>query len=141
MKTLILNDAEQAVFSKLSADLRKDCKVQPETIVFQDTQEARDLRLEMMEITDPAVLHFQRQISEIQSPEQFNALVNGIDLGSISDAAINQLLFALGPDAITILIGRILPNVKSREDVQGIADLSEVRHSLLHSLTVSIPTV
>lgn len=141
MKTLILTDVEQVAFSKLSADLRKDCKVQPETIIFQDTQEARDLRLEMMEVTDPTVLHFQRQISEIQSPEQFSSLVSGIDLGTVGDAAINQLLFALGPDAVTILIGRILPNAKSAEDMQGIADLSEVRHSLLHSLTVSIPTV
>lgn len=134
MNTLFLKAHETSAFDALSADLREGWSVETETLSFQDTDHRRRIRFELLRVEDPAMKKFLESAAQAESADAFEALVKDTDFEKLSDADFSELMFAIGPDGIGILLEAALKNVKNDEDIAYAAELSQVRHGILESL-------
>jgi hypothetical protein len=134
MPTLHLTDAEQTLFEALSADLQARATVERETLTFTDTDQHRASRLRLMHLKNPVLKEFQESAqSKTLTADELAELAGTIDLSSISKDDVMELAFAWGPDVFRVLIAEALPEVKTGQDLQEVADLSNLRHGLLLS--------
>ncbi len=132
MPTLHLTVAEQALLETLSAELRAKASVELETLTFVDNDQHRESRLRNMQLQDPTLKRFQDEAkSKAYSPEDLLKMAETVDLSSISKDDVMELAFAWGPDVFTSLIAEAIPAAKTGQDLQEIADLSDLRHGLL----------
>jgi hypothetical protein len=134
MHTLHLTTDEKARFDSLSESLREGWSVAEEALTFADTQHRRRLRFEMLRVDDPRLVHFLEKAQQVNTPEEFDALIKATDFTETSDGDFSELVFAIGPDGVTTLLGAAFDTVKTDEDVAYAAELSQVRHGLLESL-------
>ena len=134
MNTLHLTTSEQSAFDALSEQLREGWTVKPETLTFKDTDHRRRIRFELLRIEDPAMQKFMASAAQAESPEAFEKLVQSTDFSDLSDSDFSELMFAIGPDGVTSMLGAALASVKTDEDVAYAAELSHVRHGILESL-------
>lgn len=134
MNTLHLTTAEQSIFASLSDALREGWSTETETLSFQDTEHRRRIRFEMLKLDDPRMQHFMEKASQAGSAEDLDALIKGTDFSDVSDADFSELMFAIGPDGVTLLLHAALANAKDDDDVSYVAELSHIRHGLLESL-------
>ncbi len=132
---LYLKDDERKAFDKLSADLKEGWRVEAETIVFKDDDKNRQVRLEIMQISDPTLLAFRKKAQNAKDAKEFLTLVDELDLATVDEQDIGQLFFGLGPDAVTALMAAMLPDVQTDDDMQHFAAFSQLRHIILESLT------
>jgi hypothetical protein len=138
MDALYLTQAEQRLFQALPAALSAGGEVKDETQQYEETSRKRSIRFQIARLHDPALLRFREKALDTKSEDEFRALVQSVDLGKISERDMGQLLFALGPNGLSVIISGILKNAVKAEDIAMAASFSELRHELLASLnTVS----
>ena len=136
MPTLHLTPAEQAIFDRLPDEIRDGARVEPETITFVDSDAHRDSRMRHLHLETPVLKEYQDQAATLRfTAEQLIEQAQKLDLSSISKKDVMELAFAWGPDVFTALIGEALPSVKTVQELQEIADLTDLRHGLLLSFT------
>lgn len=132
MPTLHLTAAESALLDQLPADLRVKASIEVETLTFTDTDQHRESRLRAMSLKDSTLKRFQDEAqTKAYTPDELIELAGTIDLSAISKDDVMELSFAWGPDVFTAMIGEAIPVVKTGQDLQEVADLSDLRHGLL----------
>ena len=134
MDELFLTSGEEAVFAALPADLKKGWGVEKETYVFKDTPARAVLRFQMLRIRDKGLIKAKERIEAAKTDEERQAVLKTLDFSKIGDHDFSKLLFALGPDALGLMIADILSNAASKTDVEIAAALSGLRHLMLESL-------
>lgn len=121
---LYLTAAEAARFEALAPDVRDGWVVEPETQTVYET---------------PRQLRMRRHISRFDAQLDLRALAeradkNGVESVTIDDipeAILPQFCFMIGARGVEMLLGHAWEEVKTDEDLQGIAALSQIRHELL----------
>jgi hypothetical protein len=132
--TLYLTESERALWSGISPKLQSQYAVEHEVGNWRDSPGRRRMRMQLVQLRDPKLLAFLESAKAAQSAEALAALLMDTDLQGIADADIAELFFALGPAAVSSLIASMLGRVASDSDLQGIAALTTIRHSLYASL-------
>lgn len=132
---LWLTADEQTVFAAFSPELRDGWEVQEETQTFADTSDRRAARLGLVRLHDPALLALRDKAKEASSPEALAALLAEMDVHDVSEDDLAELFFALGPDALTGLVVPLLREAKTDGDLDDVASLLLIRHSLLASFS------
>ena len=121
MITTYFTPQESKAFAALAAPLREGIAVEQETLTYADTLEDRQVRFEVMRLHDSALLSLRSRVLEVTSDQDFLSLAKSIDLSKMSDHDMTQLLFALGPDAMTAIIEDLFERATTREDSELIS--------------------
>ena len=133
METLYLTQGEEKIISSIASSLTKDLLIKPETLSYTDTPERRAFRFQMLRVQDPQLVRFREQALQALSEEKFVDLAKTIDLNTVDNRDLTQIVFALGPDVMTMIITGILQGVTSQEDMELIIAFSALRHGMLES--------
>ena len=134
MDTLFLTAAERKAFDALPQKIREWWKVEGETVTFRDSDEGRLMRYGLARFHDPRLQSFIQQVLAQKSVSGAAALFQKTDLAGVMDEDIAELFFVLGPSGASVLVSCMLQAVKSDTDLEGVAALTVIRHSLLLSL-------
>lgn len=133
MHTLHLTQAEAKKFASLPEAVRSGFSVKSETLTYQDSPKRRSIRFELLSLKDPELVRFSNALKSDGSA--FAKAVGSLDTKKINDAEFTQLLFALGPEAMSLIINDLL---SSADDIETAAAFSELRHAMLESLTSAL---
>ncbi len=126
---------EQRIFTSLPPSVQDGWEVREETQAFTDTPERRNARLNLMRLHDPKLLAFQKQARIESAPDAIGKLLEEMDMRDVAEDDLAELFFALGPDVLTHIITPLLGAAKDDGDVDDIASLLLIRHSLLASFS------
>ena len=135
MHPLYLTKDEQKMFKKLPDTLRDGWKVEEEKISFTDTPEARQMRLEVMRLSSPSIVEFQKKAMAAADEVAFKALVEATDFSKMSSDDVSELFFAIGPDDVSAMLDYLLSQVKADTDLENLSAFTAIRHGLLESMT------
>lgn len=138
MYTLHLTKDEQKLFAKLPAELTKDLSVVAETLTYEDSPQRRKIRLKQLTIVDASLKKFLQTAALASSEKEFGSMISALDLDSISENDIAEILFAIGPDGIAFMISQALSNAQGKDAMELACTLSLVRHEMLEALTTPI---
>jgi hypothetical protein len=108
--------------------------VDTETLTFEDTEHRRRLRFELLNIQHPETKQLIDELQEAKTAEEIQALIAKTDEATIGESDLSEILFALGPDGIGMMLKGALQSATTDEDVAYAAQLSAARHGLLESL-------
>jgi hypothetical protein len=128
---LYLTTEERRVFDALAASVREGWEVQEERPIQPDSVLQRAARLSLMRLHDPKLQAFQEKARQLSSETDLLRLAQDMDLSGVSDDDLAELSFALGPVALSALIGFLLRSTKTEKDLQDVASLLVLRHSLI----------
>lgn len=132
-----LTGGEQKLFLSIDSSLREECMVVPEAGRFEDTPELRAMRFRLTRVHDPVLKDAVAKLAVATTEDELNQVLQSVDLGKISERDFIQLAFALGPSGIGLVIAEVLKNAHNEDHMILAASLSELRHELLASLSVS----
>lgn len=133
MNTLYFTPSENKAFASLSSDMQKSWTVEPEVLTYTDTPERRAFRFQMLRVQDPVLIRFRTQALTVKTEQEFKALAATVDLKAVHNQDLTHIVFALGPDAMTMIITDILETATSREDIELTAAFAALRHGMLES--------
>ncbi len=139
MHTLHLTKDEQKLFAKLPAELTKELSVEQETMTYEDSPRRRGMRFALLAIKDPELVRLQESMRAVQSEADVMKALQSFDLTKIHDADFTQMLFAMGPNAIGVIIENLLTSTSNAEDMEVVTAYSLLRHDMLESLTLYSP--
>ncbi len=127
---LYLTPAEQKLFQKLPAELRKGWKVTEETGTAWETDEqmAERVRYVRKELETKTQLNLQQMFIKFQT-KGFEAL--GSD--DFPPEALPYVLYLIGAVGLTKLIHDIIQHAESQDDWSALELCCSARHRLLHS--------
>lgn len=132
--TLYLTEIEKSVFNALSADLREGWILESEAGAYEDSLEKMQVRIELMALEDPQFMKLKADLAGANSEEEAAKLVQNLEFEKIKDRDMGEIFFALGPNVLTSIIGKLLAEVAVDDDLTVVADFSSVRHMLYESL-------
>lgn len=135
MNTLyFLRVSEQAAFDRLPADLRDGWKiVTSKGQGTADTRQRQLSRARLIRLHDPVLRTFQEKAKTCKNEQELSALFSHIDLSAVHSDDLLELVFALGPDALSAIILELLRTATIDKDLLGIASLSFLREELFAS--------
>ena len=131
---LYLTATEQKFFSALPQKLREGWSTEAEKLTYQDTNERRQVRLDLMELDDG---RFERAVIKCGptcSEKDLERLMGAINLKDLSERDLWEVCFALGPTAMGYIISKLLMDAKDDKQLEGAMAFSHLRHELLISL-------
>ena len=102
---------------------------------MDDSPERRRMRLYLLRLHDPHLQAFVEEAKKRDTPEALIQLIYNTNLAGVDDSDLAELFFVLGPNALSALIQKMLLECKTDSDLQDIAALTEIRHSLFASLS------
>lgn len=135
MHTLHLTSAEAKKFASLPSDLTTGYTVEAETIVFEDSPRRRGMRFELLAIKDPELVRLRDSMKAAKTDADFAKTLQSLDLTKIHDADFAQMLFAMGPGAIGMIIESLFSGTPSQADIEAATAYSLLRHDMLKSLS------
>lgn len=130
MHTLYLTESEERLFNALPDTLREGWDVQPSHCSYEDTALQRKIRLETMNVADPALTALRKKAAGISAVQEIDALLANVDLSALNNADFQEILYAMGPNALEVLISAMLREASSDEMIEQAAALSSMRHLL-----------
>ena len=129
-KTLWLTASEQAAFKEISDSVKEGWEVKAETGTVEDTPEKRTMRLALTRLHDPKLLKLREKAQNASSDKELAMLLQETDLQNVQEDDLAELFFALGPESLTTLIGAMIKDAASDDDLEGIVSLTVIRNSL-----------
>lgn len=134
MHEIYLKANEVEEFSKLGDVLKDGWEIKEEDGAFQDTPEHMFIRFDHAKLYDPALINFRDEAFKCSSAQEVQELIDTRDFSSMSQADFPEICFAMGPEVLSGLIVKLIPEAKTDEDVALISALSVIRHNLYESL-------
>lgn len=125
--TLYLTADESAVFSALPESLREGWTVEPETGTAYEDDDVLKVRAGMARFDSyPELKGLAAQVASGTplSPSQIT---------KIPESVLPELYFTMGARGVGRLIAMLLRNVKTDEDVEGLAGLTHIRRDILNT--------
>lgn len=138
MHTLYLTGEERKVFAKLPAELTKDLTVEDERLEYEDNARRRSIRLKHLSVNDTSLKNFFATAALAASEAEFVSMLGALDLKSVSNDDVAEIMFAVGPDGTSFMIAQALEHAENRDAVELATALSLLRHEMLDSLTAPI---
>ena len=132
--SLHLTADESAAFAKLPPSLTKGLVVEAETLEFEDTKDRRKMRFELLRLSDPTFQAMQQRIAAAKNESEFSEVLKTLDFSKVGNRDFSRLLYALGPDALGLIIADVLGNITTRDDLDLLAALAGLRHLMLEAL-------
>jgi len=132
---LYFTQEEQKAFAAHSDELKEGWEIEQETDSFVDTPEKMNVRLHLLRIDDPAMRAFIETAEHSKSVDELAGLILNTSLSDVSERDLAKLFFAMGPEPLRRIVPALIAVAKTNEDIQGIADITIVRHMVLSSLT------
>ena len=133
MTTLFLHEGEREAFDRLPDVLKEGWSVSDERLTYDDSPPRQMMRLSLLRLHDPRLLNLRNKAQTCSSFEQIAALIGGMDLKDIDEDDLAALFFGLGPAVIDELILEQLRDARRDTDIEGVAALSLIRHSILNA--------
>jgi len=122
--TLYLTAEERTAFDAFSEDLREGWDVKEETSDAYETSDELNMRAHMASFPE-----WMKELAEKIMEEK----TEDISLDAVPEEALPDLFFTIGAQGVSWLMGLFIKNVKTDEDLQGLAAFSQIRHELLLS--------
>lgn len=132
---VFLTAHEQSAFLQLPAAIRPMATVEPEVLSYQDNDKRREIRVRNMQLRHPTLLQLKERLTSASALKEVTALLATMDFSVLPEDDLAELYFAMGPNVVSQLLTNLLPNVRSKEDLEALVSLSLIRHSLLLSLS------
>lgn len=130
MNTLYLTGSEEELFNALPAPVREGWQVRPSHSSYEDTALQRKIRLETMNVADPALTALRKKAAGASSQQDIDALLADVNLSALNNADFQEILYAMGPNALGMIISAMLREASADEMVEQVAALSSMRHLL-----------
>jgi len=130
MNTLYLSASERLFLEKIPSDVRSGWEVADETGVYIDSPLKQKLRMSLMRLHDPHLLSFKEKAQKVATAEELKNMIADMDLSHVNESDLSALFFAIGPEVISRLIGHTLARATTDEQVEQVASLTLIRHSL-----------
>lgn len=123
--TLYLTEAESAEFCALSEGLREGWTVEIETGTAYEDDDVLKVRAGMARFDSYSELRGLAQQVASGTP------LTAAQIEKIPESVLPELYFTMGARGVARLIAMLLRNVKTDEDIEGLAGLSHIRHDIL----------
>jgi len=136
MTTLHLTRDESSVFQSLPDALRDGWQVDDESSVISDEPPRKLVRLKLLSLKDPSLKRLQEKLSPMDDPEQAAAELATLDLAAVPYEDLAELVFAMGPASLSVLIVHMLRSATTDGDLEDISALTFLRHELLSASNV-----
>lgn len=134
MTHIYLMAGERSAFDALPPDVRSGWQVEEERGTPSDSPEKRSMRMQLLHLRDPKLQGFLQAANAVGSLDAMVALLNDTSLEGVADNDLEELFFALGPEALSVFIAAELTRVQSDHDLEGVVALTVIRHSLLEAM-------
>ncbi len=131
---LFLSADEKTLFASMKPELTGGWEVEEETLSFEDSDTRRAMRFNLLRLHDPLLLKAREKMMGVKTEEQFHEALKSLDLSQIGNQDFSRLLYALGPDALGLMIMDVIERASAHEDLELISALSGLRHLMLESL-------
>ena len=125
---------EKTLFASMKPELTGGWVVEEETLSFEDSDTRRAMRFSLLRLHDSLLLKTREKILAAKTEEQFRGELKTLDFSKIGNSDFSRLLYALGPDALGMMVQDVLLNVSSKSDLELAAALSGLRHLMLEAL-------
>ncbi len=127
MNTLFLTTEEQKVFQALPDKLREGWTVEVERSTVYETNEELAMRQKMSSFEEfPQVASLAKQVAEGNALEK-------LSLNDVPQEVLPELCFCIGATGLSVLMSKLLGEIQSDEDLEGLMGLSLLRHEMLLS--------
>lgn len=136
MQTLRLTNDELRQFESLPADIRGEWKTDTIDIHYKDSKEKMNVRLWLLRISSPELQGIAAAASEGLSLDDLVTKIQAIDLSSVSANDVREVLYALGPDVLGLIIQNILSSTPNEKDMEQVHAYATARALFFASLTV-----
>jgi hypothetical protein len=137
LNTAFLTSQEQALFEALPDTLREGWKVEPETVTHKDSEKQKKLRFMLFSAYAPHLRVLIHSLESASTDKEMQKILMTADLKELSDTALAEIFFTMGPNSLSLFIVAMLEQVKDDEELERIVSLSVIRHSLLRSFSAS----
>lgn len=135
MNTLYLTQAEHKTFDAFSDALKDGWEVEAETAQYTDTRQKQLIRLSLVRLHDPKLVALRESVQKCSTKEEVIALLQEKDLTDVGNDELAELFFALGPATLSGLIYAVLAQSSTDKDLEALAALTLIRHTMLSALT------
>lgn len=136
MSTLHLTPEEQTLFHALPDALREGWSADAEVLTVADEPPRKLVRLKLLSLQDPTLRALQDRLSRMEDPAAAAAALAELDLSSVSQEDLAELVFAMGPSSLSTLIASLLKSASTDEDLEDLASLTFLRRELLSAANV-----
>ncbi|OGJ72007.1 hypothetical protein A2454_05430 [Candidatus Peribacteria bacterium RIFOXYC2_FULL_55_14] len=131
MATLYLRPSERELLEKLPSALAGACAVEDEELTsFESTSE---LVVRMRLVASDAHPEVRDFVLGVLHDLQRGKEINPKALARLPHESLPVVYFGMGALGLCALIEVLFPSVRSREDLEGLAGLTKVRHLLLEA--------
>lgn len=129
--TLHLRPEEKKLFDALPAELKEGWKISAEKLQAEERPEELKMRRLMFRVEDPQA----KQILGKMETAKFQGNLQELYAASrpLPKATMFEVFFTLGVKALSAMLRGLLETAKTDEDLQGVMELSAVRHALMES--------
>ncbi len=134
MKTLYLTPTETSVFATLPEAVRDGWELEKEVLTYADTSEKQVLRLSLIRLHDPSLIHLRDKALEAATIEEVTALIHSMDVRLVDEDDLAELCFAIGPSMLSRLIVSLMKMVTNDKEMEAVTALTLIRHAILRSL-------
>ncbi len=134
MNTLLLTATERPWFDRLSEELKDGWVVQEETLDAYETDEALRIRSHM------ARFDSYPQLKDMIAAVRSGKPTKEWNVDGVPEELLPTVFFTIGARGIAAMMSALLTQLRSDEDIRGLASLSAIRHDLL-AANASTPPV
>ena len=139
MTTLYLTGDEQKLFDALSDTLKNGWKTEKETLTYEDSDEERKVRLQLMRFSSPEMTQLKARLRSAGSAEEVRDAIKSLDPTKIDEHEWLEVLYGVGPEIISLIISTMLQAAKTDEELELAVAFTGVRHEILDAFVNPIP--
>ncbi len=132
---MYLTSDEQRAARKVLVDHGNGVTVQEESVRFDDSEDALAVRRSLVAFQSPTLKALLPKLAKATSEAEVKDMLGSVNMDDLSDADVAEFFFLVGPEFVSLQIASLILAASSRADVEAIAALSEVRHTLLQKFT------
>lgn len=127
-ETLFLTADERTLFERLPYSLKEGCSVIDDVMEYIDSEDRRRLRMSTVYVQDARLKQFHDKAHSSITIEEATNMLQEIDLRDINQTDVREILYALGPDVLSAIVGLLLRTAGGVDDIHEAAAYSTARH-------------
>lgn len=126
--TLFLKADERTLFDRLPESMQEGWSVQEDVMDYIDSPDRRRVRMSAICIQDPRLKAFHDRLHASITLEEATQLLQDLDVRTMHDVDVREIVYALGPDVLSAIIALVLRTAASDEDLLDVVAYSTARH-------------
>lgn len=127
-ETLFLTADERTLFERLPHSLTEGWSVVDDVMEYIDSEDRRRLRMSTVYVQDPRLKQFHDKAHSAITIEEATNMLQEIDLRDMHQTDVREILYALGPDVLSAIVGLLLRTAGGKEDIVEAAAYATARH-------------